>query len=177
MVLGTAGIGEDGDLYLSDHARSRCDRAAEAYFGHDFSRTNQSILIAGGYAKWLFDEPPVSREAHVMAEYLIKTYGIPETAFLLEDQSTNTEENFILSHEKYPDFFEDIEHYERKLAVVSHENHLERAVFIGRQVLNCYERQLVPLAARQMFFTESNILSFEPAEDRTDIPLAASGDA
>lgn len=149
MVLGTAGADEGGELYFSAPARNRCDRAAEAYFGSGFGRSDGSILIAGGYAKWLFDEPPVKREARVMAEYLIERYGIPKNALLLEDESTNTEENFTFSQDAHPGFFEDVNSFDTKLAIVSHESHLKKALVIGRRVLNCYERQLVPLPTRQ----------------------------
>lgn len=145
MVLGTAAADETGELYLSDIARRRCDRAAEAYFGYRFKRDDGSMLLSGGYGKALEDAPPIGREARLMADYLIKQYGIPPRALLLEDESTTTEENFAFSLEQYPEFFEEIVNGERKLGLVSDEDHLVRAAMIGSWVLKCSERQFTML--------------------------------
>jgi hypothetical protein len=141
MVLGTAGINEAGEPVLTDQAKRRCDRAAVEAFGYRFKRTPGSILIAGGYSPELHDTPPEKREAHLMASYMLDQYPIPPDALLLEDESRSTKENFEFSFEKFPDFFEDVTSGERKLALVSDEEHLQRAALIGSWVLRCSERQ------------------------------------
>jgi hypothetical protein len=141
MVLGTAGIDEAGEPVLTEIAKRRCDRAAVEAFGYRFKRTAGSILIAGGYSPALHDTPPEKREAHLMAGYIEDQYPSLAGTLLLEDESRTTKENFEFSFEKYPDFFEDVVNGERKLALVSDEEHLERAAMIGSWVLRCTERQ------------------------------------
>lgn len=170
MVLGTAGANEQGELYLSAPAKARCDRAAEVYYGKGFSRgVEGSFLITGGYGKSIFDTPPINREAQVMAEYLIRQYRMPESIFLLESESTTTRENFDFSVNDYPEFFADIESGERKLALISDKDHLDRALRIGAGAINCYERQLVTYATHGT----GRILEFPSRVPEQSSPLAA----
>lgn len=172
MVLGTA-ANNNGELCFSPPAKSRCDRAAEAYYNSRFKRGEASLLIAGGYADWLFEEPPIKREALVMADYLINTYNIPANALLLEDQSTDTEKNFTFSRDMFPEFFKDVIDGERKLAVVSHQNHLDKATHKAIGALACSVRQLVLLPTREPFPEEANVRNTEDLETKQDILLAA----
>lgn len=146
MVLGTGTLDENGELCLSAAAKSRCDRAAEAYFDSRFKRVGKSVLISGGYSKAFAETPPTGREARLMADYMIGQYPIPISAFLLEEGSTTTEENFSLSMLDFPEFFEDVrEDGERKLGLVSDQEHLERAIRLGAHALDCSERHFKQL--------------------------------
>lgn len=161
MVLGTAATDDEGELYLSNVAKSRCDRAAEAYFGNRFKRTENSVLITGGYSRVLSETPPVGREARLMANYLINRYSMPPSALLLEDESTSTIENFTFSKQQYPEFFEEIVNGERKLALVSQDDHLAKAALIGSWVLTCSERQFVKLPTRELTYTAGKVANLE----------------
>lgn len=139
MVLGTAGINDEGELFLSKLAEQRAHQVAEVFYNQSFDRNNGRILVAGGYSKELKDKPPIQREAYLIGEYLMRQYSIPERALLLEDESTTTVENFTLSLERYPDFFADVIDGKRRLGLVSHRDHLKRAVIIGTKALGCAE--------------------------------------
>lgn len=159
MVLGTAAADETGELYLSAAAKSRCDRAAEAFFDHRFKREKESLLLSGGYSKEFSENPPIGREALLMADYLIRQYALDSRALLVEDESTTTEENFRYSLLRYPGFFEDVVNDgDRKLALVSRADHLERAVSIGSRVLQCAERNLVKRPTWEVIQSNDNIV-------------------
>lgn len=129
MAFGTGERAEDGSLVLTDLAKRRADKVAEVYYNHSFNRkgAEPSILLSGGYGKREFpDEPPMQREAQLMAEYLIEQYFIPKSAMLIEDESTDTDENFKNSLQGYPDFFDYMD--KKRLGLVSHESHLKNRV-------------------------------------------------
>lgn len=133
MVFGTGGRTEDGNLELTEWGRRRADKVAETFFNRSFNRrgVGPSILISGGYSKTLFpDKPPAHREAPLMAKYLEDTYGICGSQIAIEDESTDTAENFINSIAGYPNFFEAV--HDRRLGLVSQYNHLrERVIGAG----------------------------------------------
>ncbi len=136
MTFGTAGIAEDGELFLSDMAKCRVHRTAEAWLDPNFNKESGLILISGGYSKELNDNPPVNREARLMAKFLLEQYDtIKEEVVLIEDESTDTEENFLRSQGKHSEFFTDIISGKRKLGLVSHPFHLKRVVDVGRRAL------------------------------------------
>lgn len=132
MLFGTAGIAENSELYLSDAARSRAYRAMEEFNEDDFDRDSGIILVTGGYSKEL-SLPPREREARLIGEFLLEC-GLPEDKLLIEDESTDTRENWENSVKKYPEFFAGIT-AERKLGLVSSPRHLKRAILFGKAVL------------------------------------------
>lgn len=173
MVLGTAAANKQGDLYLSELGMRRCDRVAEAYYGTDFDRIEGLILVSGGYGKLLFDAPPEDREAVLMAGYLERVYYIPQSAMLIEDESTDTKENFDFSVERFPDFFKNIKYGEEVLGLVSHSDHLVKASKIGRRAINCSERQLVEMPTQELIEEISNIATSRHATFAEGYPMAA----
>lgn len=172
MVLGT-GRNDEGEVGFSQPMKIRCDRAAEAYFDSGFERGDESLLVTGGYARWLFEKPPIKREALLMADYLINMYNIPSRALLVEDQSTTTEENFTFSRDQFPEFFEEVTGGERKLAVVSHQNHLDKAALIGPLALACSARQFVMLPVWQPVSRGNVAVLSSSAATGQEVPLAA----
>jgi len=175
MVLGTAAANVDGTLYLSYFGMRRCDRLAEAYLGSEFQRGEATVLISGGYGKKLFETPPVSREATLMADYLIRQYAISHRALLIEDGSRDTEENFEFSMQHFPDFFEGIKEGEEVLGLVSHEDHLVNAVKAGRKKINCREAQLVKLPTRELVGSNRRITSLGRVGLQQELAIAADG--
>ena len=174
MVLGTAGITDDGELFLSKLAEQRAHRVAEVYYNQSFNRANGQILVAGGYSKELKDAPPVQREAQLLGRYLIEQYSIPERALLIEDESTTTEENFTLSLERYPEFFDDVMNDRRKLGLVSHPFHLKRAAKIGSKILSCSESSFRGLPTWQPDNKENEAAAMRVMERRyEEVRLAA----
>ena len=138
MVLGTSGIDSNGEPFLTKLGEDRANRAAEEWYNMSFDRKTGLILVAGGYPKELRDCPPKEREARLLGRYLIDVFNIPKDSIIEEDESTSTEENFTTSLVKFPDFFKDIASGERRLGLVSHSDHLKRAVKIGSGVIGCY---------------------------------------
>ncbi len=138
MVLGTA-ANVNGELHLTDMGKSRAHRAAQAFFEKGFARGEGSILLTGGYSKAFGEMPPIGREAHLMAEFLLGQYDrISPHHLLIEDESTTTEENFLFSLQRFPEFFEGTANQgDRKLALVSQPDHLKTAVTIGSWALRC----------------------------------------
>lgn len=151
MAFGTCSVDDEGNMQLSKLARLRSDRVAEAYYSETFrqrlSRIGEAILIAGGYGKQLFSEPPETRESVLMADYLVREYKIPAGAILLEEESTTTQENWEYSKRLFPEFFASIPEGAEKLGVVSQFDHLDRVTRIGCGVLECSSKQFVQLRA------------------------------
>lgn len=139
MVFGTGKRAEDGSLELTELAKHRAYEVAKTYYNHSFKRgAARAILIAGGYSKLEFpEEPPAEREAHLIKDFLKEEFFIPEEAFAVEDESTNTVENFENSLEAYPDFFDIIG--EKRIGLVSQPFHLERAIKVGGGLLKLDE--------------------------------------
>ena len=131
LIFGTAGVSEDGELFLSEHAQVRAHRAAAEYLRKSFNKKTGRIVIVGGYSKELQSNPPKERESRLIGRFLLEQYqSIPEGALLYEDESTDTWENYLYSLRDFPEIFEG------KLGLISHPNHLKRAIKIGKEVLH-----------------------------------------
>lgn len=136
MVLGSATREKDGTFRLTAVGRARAERVAELYESELFNRRDAAILIAGGYGKCYADRPPSreQREGKLLANYLMKRYAIPGSALLIEDESTNTIENWQYSMGQHEEFFDEVISGNERLGLVSHPNHLKRVQYIGEQL-------------------------------------------
>lgn len=150
-----------------DIAKRRADRAAVAYFDSQFDRSlNETILLSG---KCGWRERGVGKsEARDMADYMIATYGMPARAFLLEEESTYTIENFTYSAVQYPEFFAPIIDGEEKLALVSQPYHLLRIALIGCR-MGLPESQLIRLPTTQFDNKEIEAIAYERTKRDLDI--------
>lgn len=148
MTFGSSCIDDQGQIRLSETGKQRCYRTAEAFFHHRFPRERESLLIAGGYPKELIN-PPIAREALLMADFLIERCNIPSSAIMVETGSTSSIENFIYSAQEYPEVFEGVMKGEEKLGLISHPRHLARLAFIGSELLPCPKEQLILLPTMQ----------------------------
>ena len=149
MLFGTAVADAEGQIHMSETGKQRCYRAAVAYFDHRFDRRPESLLVSGGFSKDLKDAPPASREALLIADFLIKRCDIPAAAIVTETHSMSSIENIICSAEEFPDFFEGIKAGEEKIGLVSHPHHLARVAFIGSELLPCPVDRFIRLPTTQ----------------------------
>ncbi|SFJ47348.1 YdcF family protein [Thermoflavimicrobium dichotomicum] len=97
--------------------RERLDKGAELY-----EKGLVSYLILSGGKGTLKKKS----EAQVMKEYLLKRQ-IPEEDLILEDQSTNTQEN-LLNTRKILD-----QHHLKQIYLVTHDYHMHRALIYAKQ--------------------------------------------
>lgn len=100
---------------------NRLNRAIEIY---NIDNNKPYIIVSGGKGS----DEKIS-EAEAMKNYLIEK-GIEENKIILEEQSTNTYENFKYSKEK----LKDIEDNDMKIAFVSSDFHIYRASLYAKQV-------------------------------------------
>lgn len=175
MVFSTGIVDKEGVLHLTDIGKGRAKRAAEAYYSADFSQTPESILVSGGFSKNFIHNPPHGREATLLADYMMRAYDIPSSAFLIEDQSTDTIENLTLSHERYPEWFEDVLDEESKLGLVSDPYHLTRAAMAACALLSCSESQLVKLPTDRFYNKLGEMAALGIMLDKIDAMKKAAG--
>lgn len=155
MILGTGSRGESGDVNLTKLAEQRVHRAIgeAARQGISLRSKEPVFLISGWYSKKYFDSPPSNSEAKVMADFALRIYGrdgLTADAIEIEEQSTTTEENVIMSLEAFPDFFAETIACERQLGIVSHESHVEWATSIAEKVLPCSPKAIAKISIREV---------------------------
>lgn len=148
MVFGTGAKNEAGELYLSKIGEARCCRAVEAWYSEEFDRNKGQILVTGKCGHSVFESPPKECESLLMISWIKEHYkAIPDEVFLPETESTKTEENYILSEQLYPEFFEGARSGEERIGLVTSRQHMVWAVEAGRRVLSCYAGQFIELEA------------------------------
>lgn len=177
MILGTGGRGEDGDVCITDFAKQRVNRAIEEAAIRKISlRSNVPFLLfSGGHSPELFDTPPPTSEAKRMADYALRMYrsdGLTASAILLEEESTNTYENFFYSVNGYTEFFEETLQEERELAIVSHSAHIGRAAASAAGVLNCSPAAIIAIPVRGKSAPVIDLSLYRSTEEQ----LEATGD-
>lgn len=112
IVLG-AQVGESGPMPI---LKDRLDAATDYLQVHP----KLPVIVTGGQGP---DEP--RPEAHVMRDYLM-AHGIDGERILVEDRSTNTNENFAYSLALVPDGV-------RKIGIVTSNYHMFRALRLAEQ--------------------------------------------
>ena len=120
IILGAGLNGEDITLTL----KQRLDKAIEYINTYD---NDIQIIVSGGQGK---DE--LVSEASAMKKYLI-SQGIDEKQIFMEDESTNTLENFQKSYEKI-DSLEIRDVSELEVKVVTSDFHAFRSSFLAKRV-------------------------------------------
>ena len=118
IVLG-ARVMPDGEL--STTLLRRVETAYDAYA----SGLAGALIVCGAQG---LDEPVT--EASAMYAYL-KGRGVPEAAVFEEDQSFNTEENLSNARKIMED------HGMKTAIIVTSDYHLERALWLAQDALNC----------------------------------------
>lgn len=155
FVPGTGARNEEGEVSITDFGKQRVYRAVEAFSNRGFQRKDRDnnvigrILFTGGYDPELFDVPPLSREAGVMAQCALGVHPGLGDHIALEQESTSTEENFARSAELYPELFEEVRRGERKLGVVTQPRYMGYTAAIACEILSCTPQAIVPLVTRQ----------------------------
>lgn len=94
-------------------------RRLEAAYDYYLENPNVTIIVSGGQGKG-----EDMTEAQAMASYLIGK-GIPRSQIILEDKSTDTNENILFSMQY-------IKNKDAKIAIASNNFHIFRAVHIAR---------------------------------------------
>lgn len=182
MVFGSAARScDDGTFYLSHVGIARAEKTLEHFFSGEFdARSNESyVLLAGGYGRQLALDGTVPdyahRESRLMADYLVR-HGVPAGKLLLEDESTNTIENWHYSMTRYgevvaPEVFTKQE----PLALVSHPNHLKRARYVGELLgFRAAHMALLPTPQQDCAAAESEAMSRVLARYRAYFARAAA---
>jgi hypothetical protein len=144
VVLG-AGAEHDAVLgvgYLRPASISRAERAASYYYENlcRFSASQALIVCSGGYeGKSGQEELPVSfREGPLMRDHLVGHCGLPSKIVEAEYTSTSTLTNLTSVLGLAAGSSEYIDPYsigpDNPLGLVSHRNHLKRAVFFAAKL-------------------------------------------
>lgn len=165
MVFGSAAWSNNEQrFYLSKVGVQRAERLAALYHSNEFVMRRAQVLLTGGYGAQLTSNPPSpeQREGALMADYLVRHCGVRACHLLLEDESTTTIENWQNSLGMYPGFFEGCQDGTETIGLVSHPNHLKRAVYIGSE-LGCRAERLTGFATYQA----DNALNEQAAMART----------
>lgn len=125
----------DGTVHLSQLGYERADRFLQYYGDNEmlFRSPRARVICSGGYGLLAagIDRPdnPLEREGIITADYLVAE-GVPARIIDVEADSTSTLKNLtnsIALNYIQPTVYNP----ERRLGIVSHPNHIERAVFVA----------------------------------------------